>query len=137
MHRVDGLRQAYRALHASEESGDLLALAFEGGLRLQVFSARCGGGVRARVEHALRIIGSLRTRGRRAAFSAELEASRVLEATPRASDADRRSALAGEAHLIGILKSTADALHARPQLFTTALPGAPSRPSGRPCRTPR
>ena len=45
--RVELLGQLHRALHVGEEHGDLLALAFEGGLRIEdlvgeVFGVRCG-----------------------------------------------------------------------------------------------
>ena len=42
--RIELLGQLHRALHVGEQHGDLLALAFEGGLRLvRIFSARWRG----------------------------------------------------------------------------------------------
>src|SRR5262249_29301697 len=120
-----------------EEDGYLLALAFEGAARGEDLFCKMLRRVGAGFEHAQRTIRSLRARQRCAAFPAELEARRVLEAAPRASEADRRPALPAEAHPVGILKSTAGALHAGPQLFTKALRVAPSRPSSPPCRIPR
>ncbi len=61
--RIELLGQLHRALHVGEEHGDLLALAFERGLRLEDLVGEVFRGVRARVAFRRRDAARRRCRG--------------------------------------------------------------------------
>ncbi len=103
--------QLHRALEVREEHSDLLALAFEGGLRREDAFGEVLGGVGLRRCEACRLDPV--TIGRLPAFEAELGANRQLGAALDAGDGELGSALQTELRLRRVVLTTLWTLHRR------------------------